>query len=317
VKKIFVSDVAVDQDVKDYFLVMKKAVYSSRNNTKYMSVRLRDRTGQIEGRVWDRVDDLAACFERNDIVYIESKCRSFQDNLQLNITNIRKEDRELAAGEIGEFYPESATGIEQLKADLSQIVQEVENPHLAALLCRFLEKKDLYDRFCLFPASIGVHHVAIGGLLEHSVSMARMAKITAPYIGGDTDLIIAGALLHDLGKIEEMTFRGGFSYSDRGRLLGHITIGAMMLDDLIAGIDGFPIHLADALQHIIVSHHGEMEWGSPRKPMCIEAIVVHYLDNMDAKVMGVKEHIKEAMEDEKWTQFHKVYEQRFYKIPER
>lgn len=137
-------------------------------------------------------------------------------------------------------------------------------------------------------------------------------------MGGDPDIIVAGSLLHDIGKIEEIGFAGGgFGYTDRGRLLGHIALGIVMLEDLVASVDGFPVPLADVLKHIIVSHHGEAEWGSPKKPMCIEALVVHYLDNLDAKVMGVKEHMETAMEDERWSQFHKIYESRFYKIPER
>ena len=163
---------------------------------------------------------------------------------------------------------------------------------------------------------MGVHHVSIGGLLEHSVTVAEIARNAASLIGGDPDIVVAGSLLHDIGKVEEIAFDGGaFSYSDRGRLLGHITLGIMMLEDMARAVEGFPGHLADALKHIILSHHGEAEWGSPKKPMCIEALVVHYIDNLDAKVMGVKEHMNSSMEDERWTQFHKLYESRFYKIP--
>ena len=174
------------------------------------------------------------------------------------------------------------------------------------------------DAFFLFPASVGVHHVSIGGLLEHSVAVAEMGRYAAGFTGGEGDIIVAGSLLHDIGKIEELTFKaGGFGYSDRGRLLGHITLGIAMLERLVAAVEGFPSCLADVLSHIILSHHGETEWGSPKKPMCIEALVVHYLDNLDAKVMGVKEHMESSMEDESWTQFHRLYESRFYKIPER
>jgi len=154
--------------------------------------------------------------------------------------------------------------------------------------------------------------------MQHSLNVAKMGRQAALLVGGDPDVIVAGALLHDIGKIEEIDYKGGgFGYSDRGRLLGHITLGVMMLEELIAPLKDFPIALGDVLKHIVLSHHGQAEWGSPKNPMCVEAIVVHYLDNLDAKVMGVREHMEAAMENETWTQFHRLYESRFYKIPER
>ncbi len=316
-KNIFVKDIRKDADVNDFFLVAKKGIYSSKNNTRYLSLRLKDSTGLVEARVWDRVDELSGLFERNDVVYVESKARMYQERLQLNVTNIRKEARELSAEEIMEFYPGSASGTERLKEEFFGLVGEIKTPHLSALFDEMRTRKDVLNKFFLLPASVGVHHVSIGGLLEHSVTLARMGKSVAAHTGGDEDIIVAGSLLHDIGKVEEITIKGGFAYSDRGRLLGHITLGVMVLEQLISGIDGFPSCLADVLRHIILSHHGEAEWGSPKKPMCVEAMVIHYLDNLDAKVTGVKEHMNENMEDEKWSQFHRLYESRFYKIPER
>lgn len=317
-KKTFVCDICKDTEVKDFFLVVKKAMYSSRNNTRYASVKLRDRTGSIEARIWDRADELSANFERNDIVYIESRAKLYQEQLQLSITQIRKEERRLTAEEVREFYPESTTPPEQLKEDFLRLTGEITNPHLRALFDQIKATQPMFDRFFLMPASVGVHHIAIGGLIEHSINVAKMGKHAAHLVGGDPDIIVAGALLHDIGKIEEIDYaRGSFGYTDRGRLLGHITLGITMLDDIIAPLNDFPGELADILKHIILSHHGQEEWGSPKKPMCVEAIVVHYLDDLDAKVMGVKEHMEAAMEDERWTQFHRLYESRFYKIPER
>lgn len=316
-KKIFARDIGKDAEVNDFFLVVKKGIYSSKNNTKYLSMRLKDSSGFIEARVWDRVDELAGTFERNDIIYVESKARTFQERVQLNVTNIRRETRELSAEEVTQFYPENGTGSERLRENFFRIIGEFRNPHLVALFEKLIKEKEIVDKFFLLPASVGVHHVSIGGLLEHSIAVAEMGRSVAPFTGGDLEIILAGGLLHDIGKIEEITIKGGFGYSDRGRLLGHITLGIMMLERLTSTIEGFPACLADVLKHIILSHHGEADWGSPKKPMCIEAMVVHYLDNLDAKVMGVKEHMKESMEDEKWSQFHKLYESRFYKIPER
>jgi 3'-5' exoribonuclease len=318
VKRLFVSDITKDAEVKDFFLVVKKGIYSSRNNTRYASVRLRDKTGSIEARIWDRVDELSAGFDRNDIVYVDAKARSYQEQLQLNVTDIRKESRVLSAKEIGEFYPETGSGTGQLKEAFFRITGGIDDVHLTRLFDELKKREEVLDRFFLLPASVGVHHVSIGGLLEHSVAVAEMGRHAVAFTGGDPDIVTAGSLIHDIGKIEEITFKaGGFGYSDQGRLLGHITLGIMILDRLVSAIDGFPASLADVLKHIILSHHGAAEWGSPKKPMCIEALVVHYIDNLDAKVMGVKEHMDAGMEDEKWTQFHRLYESRFYKIPER
>jgi len=317
VKHLFIKDIVRDAEVNDYFIVVRKGTYLSKNNVKYMSLRLKDRTGSIEGRVWERVDELGAGFERNDLVYVESKARPYQDAVQLNVMNIRKVEQELSMDELREFYPESEAGNDALQKTFFGLVSGMKNPHLSALFAEMQKRKDLLDRFFFLPASIGVHHVYVGGLLEHSVNLARMAKEIAPFTATDEDLLVAGSLLHDLGKVKEITIKGGFGYSDQGRLLGHITLGIMLCDALVASIEGFPGYLGDILKHIILSHHGEAEWGSPKKPMCLEALVIHYLDNLDAKVVGVREHMQENMEDETWTQYHKLFEARFYKLPER
>ena len=317
-KKVFVSDIKKEGDVRDYFLVERKAIYSSRSNARYASLRLKDRSGAIEARIWDRVDELSANFERNDVVYVESKARMYQDQLQLNVTSIRKEARGLSPEEMREFYPETPSGIEKLIGDFHRLTDGMKDGLLKALFAELKKRKELLERFFLVPASLGVHHVSLGGLLEHSVSVAEIALRAAAFTGADPDIVVAGSFLHDIGKVEEIGLKGGvFAYTDKGRLLGHITLGISLLEELIAAVEGFPPFLADVLKHIILSHHGEQEWGSPKKPMCIEALVVHYIDNLDAKVMGVKEYMNNNMEDEHWSQFHKLYESRFFKIPER
>lgn len=317
-KIIYVRDINRDRlDVNDWFIVTKKGMFSSKNNKKYINVELRDKSGTIIGKVWDRADDFDSLFDRYDLVFVRAKADLYQGRYQLNIADIRKTDIELSVSSIADFYPESPAGIEILKMEYFKIVNEIKEPHIASLFAVINKDKDLLEKFFTFPASIGVHHMYSGGLLEHSLSLAKLAKQTTGVIGGDLDILIAGALLHDIGKIEEMEIRGGFRYSDRGRLLGHITIGVIILERLMGQVSGFPSWLADTLTHIVVSHHGVEEWGSPKKPMSVEALMVHYLDNLDAKVAGVREYMQENMEDEKWSGYHRLYESRFYKIPER
>jgi len=315
-KKIFIKDITEDQAaINDYFVVVKKGTYTTKTNSKYMSVSLRDKSGIIEAKIWERVDELNGLFEKNDIVFVKSRPRLYQEKIQLNVTDMRKVDEELPFEMIRAFFPASEVSEDALREEYFRITAEFKNPSIAVLFAALNEKKEMLVKFFFYPASIGVHHIYIGGLLEHSLSMARIARQAVQVVGGNLDIILAGCLLHDIGKIEEIDVKRGFKYTDRGRLLGHIALGVTILDGLLREVS-VPAHIADALSHIIVSHHGVEEWGSPKKPMFIEALVVHYLDNLDAKVMGVKEHMKENMEDERWTEYHRLYESRFYKIPE-
>lgn len=317
-KNIFIKDLNRENiEINDYFLVWRKGIFSSKNNTKYMSLELRDKTGTIDGKVWDNVDELSGVFDKNDIVSIKARTRFYQNKPQLTISDIKRIDGTISIEDMREFFPEGETGIERLKDEFFRLIDEVKNPYILSLFSNLTCNQDIISRYFLFPASINVHHMYMGGLLEHSVSIAKIGIDTVGVLGGDRDIIIAGSLLHDIGKIEEMELRGGFRYSDRGRLLGHITLGVTILEGLVREVNGFPPIIADMLAHIIISHHGVEEWGSPKKPMSLEALMIHYIDNLDAKVMGVKEHMKENMEDEKWTEYHRLYESRFYKLPER
>lgn len=317
-KTIFVKDITrPNLEVNDYFVVAKKGILSTKTNIKYISVSLRDKTGAIEGKVWERADELGNLFEKNDVVQVKSRSKLYQEKPQLTISDIRKVEDPLSLEDMKEFFPKGEKEHAELQKEYFTLVEEIKDPHLLALLRLFSGKKEMFGRFCYFPASVGVHHVYVGGLLEHSLSVARMGKEVHEILGGNRDVIVAGCILHDVGKIDEIMIKGGFRYSDKGRLLGHISLGLIILEGLIGEIEGFSVDVADALAHIVVSHHGVEEWGSPKKPMCAEALIVHYLDNLDARVMGVREHMRDNMEDEKWTEYHRLYESRFFKLPEK
>jgi len=317
-KSVFARDITGENlDINDLFVVSKKNIFSGKNSAKYMSLELRDKSGTIAGKVWENVEQTDKLFEKNDVVSVRARSKFYQGKPQLTIADIRRVEEEVTLADLRAFFPEGERGIDNLKAEYFKLLADIEDPHIASAFSALAGRSDLLERFFFFPASIGVHHMFMGGLLEHSLSMAYMGRHAADIVGANKDVVIAGCLLHDIGKIDEIEVRGGFKYSDRGRLLGHIALGVILFEDLIKGVKGFPEPIGDMLTHIIVSHHGVEEWGSPKKPMSIEALVVHYLDDLDAKVMGVKEHMKENMADEKWTEFHKVYESRFYKLPER
>lgn len=313
-KGIFVKDIGNNQEVNDYFLVVKKSVNLSKNSTRYISLILRDSSGTIEGRIWERVDELESRFERDDIVYLNSRSTLYQEKLQLNITDIKKVEEKLTIEDLKIFLPEGEAGIQSLIDEYYGLVGEIRNESLKRLFERLHGMKGIMEKFFFFPASINVHHVFIGGLLQHSVSMAKMGREIVNVLGGSKDLVVAGCLLHDIGKVEEFEIRGGFKYSDRGRLLGHIALGIEIISELSYSVLGISDLILTALKHIILSHHGREEWGSPRKPMFIEALIVHYLDNLDSKVTGVKEHMRERMVDENWTDYHRLFESRFYNL---
>lgn len=314
-KEIFVKDITEDQvAVNDCFVVLRKGTYTTKNNSKYMSLVLRDRTGTIEGKIWEKVDELSELFDRNDIVVIKSRSRIFQEKIQLNITDIRRIEEGQPLEVIRKFFPECKTDIETLKKEYFSICEDFVDRHIKALFAVLNSHTDMLEKFFFYPASIGVHHMYVGGLLEHSISLAKMARSVTDILACNVDVVLAGCLLHDIGKIEEIDVTRGFKYTDRGRLLGHITLGTLILDKLISETAQFSTSTADVLSHIIVSHHGVEEWGSPKKPMFAEAMIVHYLDNLDAKIMGVREYMKDNMEDEKWSEYHRLYESKFYKL---
>lgn len=316
-KKIFVNEITRENmEVNDLFMVVKKGAYTTKNNTKYISISLKDKTGLIEGRIWDNVDALDSMFSRNDIVEVRGTSRFYQERPQLTIFDIKRVAEDLSIDDMRGIFSESPVGLEGLKEDYLSILKGIENPYLASLFFMLNKREDLIKRFFFFPASIGVHHFYINGLFEHSISVAKMASSAVDMVGGDKEIVIAGSLLHDIGKVEEIEVKAGFRHTDRGRLLGHIALGVIILEDVVREIPNFPIPLSDMLSHIIVSHHGIEEWGSPKRPMSIEAIIVHHIDNLDARVKGAMEYMRDNMEDERWSGYHRLYAQRFYKLNE-
>ncbi len=314
-KTIFVRDITSGvNEVNDLFIVTKKGTYTARNNSRYMMIGLRDSTGSIEGRIWEHVDELEGLFDKGDLVAVQSKTRVYQHKVQLHISDIRRLDTDLAICDIEHFYPCGDVQRSTLEQEYADIVSGIRNEYLKSLFDQFNGDRLLWDRFLTYPASTGVHHVYVGGLLEHSLSVAKMGMAVASMIGGDPDIIAAGSILHDIGKVHELDITRGFRFTDRGRLLGHITLGVMILEELIGRIEGFPRETADILTHIIISHHGLEDWGSPKKPMFPEALIVHHLDNLDSKVMGVREYMRDNMADDRWSEYHRLYEAKFFKI---
>ena len=312
-KTVYVKDINPGDRVNDTFLVMEKNMASSQKGNPYLAIKLRDNTGDVDGRVWDNAVELNRRFKRGDIVGIQSRAISYRNVMQLSISDIESVDESLFNPT--DYFPSSKLNIEEMFEDLMAFVGTVETPQLKALLEQIFRDEEIAFAFKNAPAAKGFHHFYIGGLLEHTLSVTRLLeKTTAHYDETKRDLIIAGGMLHDIGKIKELSFSKMIDYTDEGRLIGHISLGLELIDEKIARIEDFPEQLAMELRHIILSHHGVLEYGSPKRPKTLEALIVNFIDDLDAKVNAFQTFIESSTDDESdWTPFHRLLERFIYK----
>ena len=312
-KKIFASQIQERDWVETPFLVRDKTVGMAKNGKPYLSLKLMDRSGEIEGRVWDRVDELTPLFERNDFILVGGKASVYLGKMQLVIQELSRIDESRV--ELADFLPVSARPVAEMVAELRTLVAGFSEPYLRQLMEAFLADEQWLAAYSRAPAAKAMHHVYLGGLLEHSLAVAALADdICRRYPGLQRDLLITGALLHDVGKINELRFERAFEYSDAGKLLGHIVIGVEMVEEKLRTIAGFPLELAILLKHLLLSHHGQYEYGSPKRPKTLEAVVLNFIDDLDSKINGVRTHLeKDGAGDSGWTQYHRLYDRYFFK----
>jgi 3'-5' exoribonuclease len=313
--KTLVSDLKENDAVDTCFLVKEKASAITKTGSPYLKLRLVDRSGEIEGRLWNGVDQLTGVFEKDDFVRVKGKGVSYQDRLQLNVTHLRRAGEEEI--DLADYFAMAETDPEEMFQSLLGICAGIRNPWLSRLLTLLWEDSDFVARFKRAPAAKELHHTFLGGLLEHTLSVARLVLQNGNhYPGLNLDLLLAGAILHDIGKVDELSYRRSFDYTEPGRLLGHIVLGLERVDASIRRIDGFPEDLALLLKHLLVSHHGQTLWGSPKKPMILEGVMLHYLDDLDAKMNGIRQFLRaQVPAGAGWSPFHRMYDQFFYLPP--
>jgi 3'-5' exoribonuclease len=301
--------------VESLFLVKEKSSGITKTGSPYLKLKLVDRSGDIEGRVWTFAQSLAASFEKDDFVRVAGKAVSFQERLQLNITHIERISEEEIL--FSDFFPMTEKDVEEMFQSLREVSRQIKNPHLSQLLELFWEDESFVKLFKVAPASKWLHHNYLGGLLEHTLSLAHLVLKNASHYGGlNLDLLLTGSILHDFGKVDELSYRRSLDYSDEGRLLGHIILGIEKVEDKIRQLPDFPEDLSMLLKHLLLSHHGQYNWGSPKRPMTLEAVMLHFLDDMDAKITGIQQFIKkEVPERSKWSAYHRMFEQSFYVAP--
>lgn len=313
--KTYVNEIKENDHVESSFLVKEKSSGITKTGSTYLKLKLVDRSGDIEGRVWTSAESVAQSFAKDDFVRVTGRAVSFQEHLQLNIVSIEKIGEEEIL--FPDFFPMTEKDIEEMFQSLLEVSREIKNPHLSRLLQLIWEDESFVKLFKIAPASKSLHHNYLGGLLEHTLSLAHLVlKNVSHYSGLNLDLLLTGSILHDIGKVDELSYRRSFDYSDQGRLLGHIILGLERVDDKVRQLPDFPEDLSMLLRHLLLSHHGQYIWGSPKRPMTLEAVMLHFLDDMDAKITGVQQFIrKEVPEGSKWSGYHRIFEQNFYVPP--
>jgi 3'-5' exoribonuclease len=312
-RKICVADIK-DRDVVDaVFLVKEKIMAMAKNGKPYLTLKLMDKSGEVDAKVWDNADEVASLFDRNDFLAVRAKASVYLGKMQLILSELKRVPEETV--HLADFLPETDRDIAVMVQELHDLVASLRDSDLRRLLESFFHDQELMAQFRVAPAAKGMHHVYLGGLLEHSLSVAKLVDAMVPlYENLNRDLLVAGALLHDVGKVREMTYLRSFDYTDEGKLLGHITIGVEMLQERIAALPEFPAELGMLLKHMLLSHHGQYEYGSPKRPKTVEATILNYLDDLDSKINGIRTHMrKEPDNPSRWTSYHRLYDRYFFK----
>jgi 3'-5' exoribonuclease len=314
----FVQQLQDGDSVEEVFLASDKQLRANRNGNLYLQLELRDRSGTISARLWNAGEHLFRSFESGDFLLIKGKVQLFQGSLQMILSHLERIDTEKV--DLTDFLPHTEQDVSKLLERFRSIMLRLGNPHLRALVECFLMDDELVRDFCKAPAGVRNHHAYIGGLLEHVVTLLDAAERLLPiYPELDRDLLLAGIFLHDIGKVRELSYGRAFAYSDEGQLVGHIVIGVEMLNEKVVRVpdltgEPFPTELLLRLKHMILSHHGTYEFGSPRLPMTTEAVALHYLDNFDAKVHSFSRDIRDDRnQTSAWTPFNQAMQRRLYK----
>ena len=304
-KTDFVRDLKENDRVLSFFLVQSKEVrFKKASGEPFLSLTLSDKSGLIEAKMWEGVEDVAETFERDDFIKVKANIQLFRDRPQMVITKLRRaEDSEV---EIADYIPHTEHNIDEMMQELNEAVNGFSNPHLKQLVRSILDDEEIGPKIRVAPAAKSLHHATVGGLLEHVLSLMNLARLVASnYDQLDADLLQTGVVLHDIGKLYELTYGRSFGYSSEGQLLGHITMGVCLIDRKCSQIEGFPERLKTLVQHMVLSHHGRYEFGSPKLPMFPEALALAYIDDMDSKLEAMRAAIHgEPGSDPMWTRYN-------------
>jgi len=312
-KHRFISDFREGEAIESAYLVREKSFDLTKTGSSYVSLELVDRTGMVNAKKWDAPKSLFDSFKVDDFVAIKGKVEIYKKYPQINVDSLAKIDD--SAVDMSLYVPTVDKDRGEMFEKFLSLISRVKDPSLKRLLNNVFSNEETASRFKNAPAATDFHHPYLGGLLEHTLSCVEWANIVGQrYPDIDIDLLVCGAALHDIGKMEELSYKRSFYYTDKGRLVGHIVLGVTMVEAEINKIPDFPEELKNLILHIILSHHGEQEWGSPKRPMCIEAIALHHIDNLDAKMNGFSRFVSTYNDPHSgWTKHSKMFREFLYK----
>lgn len=312
----FINEIGPGESVNDIYMAKGPILRSTTKGDLYIAMYLCDRTGQLNGRMWQASETLYNSLPKPGFVHIQGRSELYQNNLQIIINNVSVVD----AGKVcvDDFLARTEKDTGRMFEEVKKIVAKIKNPQLKALADEFLADTKLMEKFCNAPAAITVHHNYLGGLLEHTHSMLKVAEAILPlYPQVQADLVLGGIFIHDIGKTEELSYDMALSYTDSGQLIGHVVQSLLMVNKKVDALAAKGMQIdketVDVLGHIILSHHGQYEFGSPKLPATAEAFMVNYIDNLDAKMNLVTTAIDNEQSDSNWTGWQKALETRLYK----
>ena len=305
-KEFYISDCARHENkiITSNFVVVSKQIKPKKSGEPYLALTLGDRSGQLEAKMWDNVEEVLNAFEQDDFLKIKGLVNKYKNRFQLTIHKLRKlGETEI---EFSDYLPKTSRNIDELWQTLTGFVVSFQDPHLKSLVQAFMTDPEIAAAYRSAPAAKTLHHAYIGGLLDHVVSLCRSCDLVCKnYPQVNRDLLLTGVFLHDIGKIHELAYNRSFSYTTRGQLLGHMIIELEMLQTKLELLPDFPAELKTLLEHLIISHHGEYEFGSPKLPMFPEALLLHYMDDLDSKMEAMRAHFeREADLESPWTSYN-------------
>ena len=314
-KTPFVTELGGDQVITTFFLVHEKEIRNTREGKSYLRLELGDRSGTIEARMWDLFETIAKDINRDDFVKVQARVEIFRNKPQLALQQVRRAKPEEI--DLVDFLPHTKEDVDKLYGRLLEFAESIGNPWLKALVTGIISDPKIAPRYKRAPAAKVMHHAFIGGLLEHVVGLCALGRLLAThYAELDVDLLLTAAMLHDVGKLDELCYERAIGYTTEGQLLGHIVMELETVSRAMDGIPGFPAPLKTVVQHMLISHHGQYEFGSPKLPMIREAMVFHYMDDLDSKMAAVRAALGSGAGDDQWSAYSTALGRKFLRLEE-
>ncbi len=315
-ERIPVASIQPAQNLAQVFLISQPQLRATSNGKKYIAAFLSDKTGRANSRMWQATETVFNSLPEEGFVFVRGRSEMYQNSLQIVVEEIRPIDDSKV--DLVEFLPGTKYDTVAMFEEVKEILRQIKNPSVRHLIKAFLDDEPMMNKFCKAPAAAVLHHAWIGGLLEHTLNLMRLGRNIMPlYEHLDHDIVLASLFLHDIGKTEELVYDISFRYSDQGRMIGHLVKGTMLIEEKVAALAAqgveIPRGLIDSIEHVIVAHHGQREYGSPVTPATPEAFLVHYIDNIDSKMQMTIDEIAKDTSSGDWTNYIKAIEGPIYK----